>query len=273
MTQRAGCYDPTALYKPQFAYETPAGYRDELYLIEFSFVVQANGKIQTLNLPVQLDDDVAYILRAIVFPNCGLEALGASSLPAFVRIRDSEGNPLMSDLILSAGIYGASGAGDDNAFGFPFEPEIVCTIGGAIIFDFLAGSNGFFSSHTFAFNVQGVMFFAVIMGAAGNGLTIQLIDPGAPNVALSAALVGGVHVQVTLATDGGSVITSTVDDVAAIVNSTPAVAAVMGAVVIGPPPQLVTAKAQTALTGGVDGTTLTLNGTLIGVKRFKECLS
>jgi hypothetical protein len=274
MTMRPGCYDVNALYKPQGAYETPSGYRDELYLIEFSFLVGATGKLQTLNLPVQLDDDVPYVLRAIVFPACGLTQGGAAFLPAFVRIRDSQGNPLMNDLILTGGAYGASGFSGDNAFGFPFEPEIVCTMGGALIFDFLASSNGTFASVSFAVVTESILFFAALMGTAGNGNTIQLIDPGAPNIPLSVALVGGIHVQVTLATDGGSAITSTLDDVAAIVNGTPAIAAVVGAVVtnFGGPPQIAPVEAQTPIAGGTNGTTFTLNGTLIGVKRFKECL-
>jgi hypothetical protein len=265
---RPGCFDPTAKYKPQWAYPTPDGFRDEIYLYPFSFTVLADGKTPALNLPMQLDDDVPTILRAILFPNCSPNP-SSFDFPAFVRIRDSNNNPLSDGLILAAGVYGLSGAENQNAFGFPFEPEIACAPGGTIVFDFLVASNGGVAQHEFG--AIALNFFAAIMGAAGNGLTIQLIDPGAPNIPLSVALVGGIHVQVTLATNGGSVITSTAADVAAIVNGTPAIAAVMGAI---PeiPATVATAEPQTALTGGSNGGNVTLNGTLIGVKRFPECL-
>jgi hypothetical protein len=266
---RVGCFDPSAKYKPQWAYATPDGYRDEIYLYPFSFTVLADGKTFALNLPMQLDDDVPTILRAIVFPDCGPN-LSSFEFPAMVRIRDSEGNPLSDGLILSAGVYGLSGFPNGNAFGFPLEPEIVCAPGGTIIFDFLVGSNGGVAQHAFLFNLGNMDFFAAIMGAAGNGLTIQLIDPGAPNVSLSVALVGGIHVQVTLATDGGGAITSTVLEVAAIVNGTPAIAAVMGA--IPGSDGVVDPEAQTPLVGGRNGGNVTLRGTFIGVKRFSECL-
>jgi hypothetical protein len=265
---RPGCFDPSAKFKPQWAYQTPDGFRDELYLYPFSFTVLADGKTFALSLPLQLDDDVPTILRAILFPNCGPNP-SSFDFPAFVRITDSNGNPLSDGLILAAGVYGLSGGENQNAFGFPFEPEIVCAPGGAILFDFLVSSNGGVSQHEFG--AIALNFFAAIMGAAGNGLTIQLIDPGAPNVPLSVALVGGIHVQVTLQTDGASAIISTAAQVAAIVNGTPAIAAVMGAI---PeiPATVATAEPQTPLTGGSNGGNVTLNGTLIGVKRFPECL-
>jgi hypothetical protein len=268
---RPGCFDPTAKYKPQWAYATPDGFRDELFLYPFSFTVKADGKTPAIGLPMQLEDDVPTILRAILFPNCSPNP-SSTDFPAFVRITDSNGNPLSDGLILAAGVYGLSGLENQNAFGFPFEPEILCAPGGTILFDFLLQSNGGVSQHEFGFALGGLNFFATIMGAAGNGLTIQLIDPGAPNVPLSVALVGGIHVQVTLATNGASAITSTVGQVAAIVNGTPAIAAVMQVIPELDTTQVVTAEAQTALTGGSDGGNVTLNGTLIGVKRFPNCL-
>lgn len=269
---RPGCFDPSSKFKPQWAYATPDGYRDEIYEIPFTFTLVADGKTFSLNLPVQLDDDVPTILRAIIFPNVGPQISSSTQNPALVRIRDSNGNPLSDGLILSAGAYGLSGSRNINAFGFPFEPEIECAPGGTILFDFLLSSNGGTSNVSFTFAPDTISLFAVIMGAAGNGLTIQFIDPGAANVPLSVALVGGVHVQVTLQTNGASAIISTVAQVAAIINSTPAIAAVMGAVASSPGTTVVTAEAQTPLTGGSNGTTETLNGSLVGVKRFPECL-
>jgi hypothetical protein len=265
-----GCYNPAQQFKPQWAYATPAGSRDEIYQVPFSLNFTANGTLFQ-NLPVQLDDDVPFVLRAILFPNCGPFA-GGSIVPALIRIRDTEGNPISDGLVLAAGAYGLSGFANDNAFGFPVEPEILCAPGGSILFDVQANSNGAGSSATIVNGGDQLTFYAQIMGAAGNGLTIQLIDPGAPNVALSAALVGGIHVQVTLATDGGGAITSTFAQIAAIINSTAAVAAKMGAVASPLTSVAVaTAVAQTPLTGGTNGVAAILNGSLLGVKRFSEC--
>lgn len=268
---RVGCFDPSARFKPQWAYETPEGYRDEIYLYPFSFSVLADGKTLANNLPLQLDDDVPSIIRAIVFPNVGLQP-STVEFPSFVRIRDSNGNPLSDGLVLAAGVYGLSGGQDQNAFGFPIEPEIPCSPGGTLLFDFLVASNGVVSFLDVPFAPGAIKFFAQLMGTAGNGLTIQLINPGAPNIPLSAALVGGIHVQVTLGTNGASAITSTVAQVAAIINSTAAVSAVMGAIPELDTTAVVTVLAQTALAAGTNGTTVTLNGSLIAVKRYPVCL-
>jgi hypothetical protein len=271
MSYRPGCYNPDLLFKPQWAYKTPAGYRDEPYLIPFTFRLLMDGSLHS-SIPLQLDDDAPYIWRAILFPAVGPLLGGGFSFPGLVRIRDSHGNPLTDGLVYSLGAYGLSGMNNQNAFGFPIEPEIECSPGGTLLFDFQMSSTGFYASFLFNAALGTLLFYATIFGTAGNALTIQLIDPGAPNVPLSVALVGGVHVQVTLATNGGSVITSTLADVAAIINGTPAIAAVMLAQVQSVPLDLATALAQTPLAGGSNGSVGNLNGTLIGVKRWRECL-
>jgi len=271
----ASCYNPSLTFKPQWAYQTPDGYRDEVYLVPFTFTVLANG-LPVFNLPLQLDDDAPYVLYAIDFavigPNGGTAGL---FFPGLARIRDTHGNPLSANLtnnglIYTLGALGASGLQNENAFGFVFEPGIECAPGGTLLFDFQLSSSG--SAAQFLDVIVGgsILFYAALFGTAGNGLSIELIDPGAPNVPLSVALVASV-VEVTLATDGGSAITSTLNDVAAIINSTPAIAAVMGAVVESGGATVATALGVTALTGGLNGTEQILNGTLIGVKRWKEC--
>jgi hypothetical protein len=268
---RPGCYDPSLLFKPQWAYKTPDGYRDEPYLIPFTFSVLMNGSLVS-SLPLQLDDDAPYLWRAIVFPAVGPLVGSPNGFPGLVRIRDSHGNPITDGLVYALGAYGLSGLANQNAFGFPIEPEIECAPGGTLLFDFQMSSTGAEASFLFAAALGTLLFYSTIFGTSGNALTIQLINPGAPNVPLSVALVGGIHVQVTLATDGGGVITSTLADVAAIINSTPAIAAVMLAKVQTIPLDLATALAQTPLAGGLNGSAHDLNGTLIGVKRWRECL-
>lgn len=270
MTQRAGCEDPTRLFRPQWAYVTPPGYRDETYVIPINFTVLANGKIQT-GLPWQLDDDVPWSLRGIMFPWIGPLDIGGS--PALARIWDSRGNPLTEGLILGLGVYGNVGIQSVNAFGFPVEPEIWCEPGGVLTFDFAVQSNGFYASFLHVGAVAQLLFYSTLFGAVGNALTIQLIDPGAANIPLSVALVGGVNVQVTLQTDGAAAIISTFQQVIDIINNTAAVHAVMSAFLAVPPgSEVITALGVTALAGGVNGTNVELFGCLIGVKRFPECL-
>lgn len=271
----ASCYNPSLSFKPQWAYLTPQGYRDEVYLVPFTFTVLANG-LPVFNLPLQLDDDAPYILYAIDFATIGPNGdVAGEFLPGLARIRDTHGNPLSANstnngLIYTLGALGASGLQNENAFGFVFEPGIECAPGGTLLFDFQLSSSGFRAEFLDTIVGGSILFYATVFGAGGNAFSIELIDPGAPNVPLSVALVADV-VEVTLATDGGSAITSTLDDVAGILNSTPAISVVMSALVTSGGATVATALGVTPLTGGQDGTNQVLNGTLIGVKRWREC--
>lgn len=278
---------PQARYKPQFAYRTPKGFRDETYLVPFKFSVPADGLLH-LGFPWQLDDDVPYILRGIIFPAIGtaqpfFNTIETSPIafPGLCRITDTQGNPLSDGLVLALGAWGQSGFSDAvtptgiNAFGFPIEPEVICAPGGAVIFDFQLNTNA--AAAAFVFNVgagEEIVFSARVYGVAGNAYSIQLVDPGAPNVPLSVA-VAGTAVAVTLATDGASVITSTLADVAAAINNDPQASLLLAAVLFYPEGggALAAALAVSPLTGGAAATDtpVELTGTLIGVKRFPDC--
>lgn len=104
-------------------------------------------------------------------------------------------------------------------FGWPLEDELVCPPAGTFLFDFQISTNATVALFSIVDVLLTITFFAGVWGTAGNGVTITLIDPGAPNVPLSLAIVGGVNVEVTLATDGGGVVTSTFQDIADIVNA------------------------------------------------------
>lgn len=273
MNIQSDCYDPTLLFKPQWAYPTPAGFRDEIYLIPFEFAVPATGQL-IQGLTVQMDDDVPFFLRAIVFVQIADFALaGGIANPGLVRVYDSRGNPLTDGLILFMGAWGESGFQGVNAWGFPFEPEVPCDPGGNLRFDIQLQSTGSAATFTFSPGPGSIEFFAQLFGAVGNNVTIQLIDPGAPNVPLSGAVVlagAVVHVQITLATNGASVITSTFADVAALIASTPALNAVIGTIVLAA--GTASALAQTPLAGGTNGSSGNIvQGTLIGVKRWRIC--
>jgi hypothetical protein len=229
----------------------------------------------SLNWPMQLDDDVQYFIRAIYFSADPLNTLNQDSFPGtLVRIRDCYGNPLSDGLVLSMGVW-CNQEENINGFGFPVEPEVECPPGGTLLFDFQIYSQGNFASFLDVIGPSSLFFQSSVMGAAGNGRTITLVDPGAPNVPLSVSVGGvdNVDVTVTLATNGASVITSTVADVQAIITATPAAFASMFATVTGPLTTLATALAATPLVGGSDAVgTVPIIGSFMGVKRFKECL-
>jgi hypothetical protein len=266
-------------YKPEWAYKTPAGFRDELFIVPFHFVIPGDGR-PVIQRPWQLDDDVPFIIRGIVFPEIGLNNLShefnANGRPGLVRIRDTQGNPLSENplydgRILSLGAWGQSGFDGRNAFGFPIDPEIECAPGGAVLFDFQISTNAGIASAQHSDAAETIEFDASIYGTAGNAFTIELRNPGANNIPLSVAVVGGA-VTVTLATDGGGAITSTYVQVEQIINTSAAARAVLSAKLSGPTPdQVITAMGITNLAGGSASTPITLDGSLIGVKRFKEC--
>jgi hypothetical protein len=280
MAHKLTCENPAALYKPQWAYRTPEGYRDDFYLVPFSFQVPADGLLH-LGFPKQLDDDVPYLIRGILFPMIGTAQPNANvipplAFPGLVRMWDSHGNPLSEGLVLALGVWAQSGFSDAktptgiNAFGFPIEPEVECSPGGAVVFDFQLNTNAV--PATLTDGTASLVFASTVYGTGGNATTIHLINPGAPNVPLSVAVVGSA-VAVTLATDGASALTSTWSQVAAAINGNAAAAALMSAVVLQNGSTVAAAIALTNLAGGAaaDPTPITLTGTLIGVKRFKDC--
>lgn len=99
-------------------------------------------------------------------------------------------------------------------------------------------------------------------GATGNAISIVLVDPPGNNVPLSVAVVGTV-ITVTLATNGSSVITSTANQVIALLNADAAASALL--IATNPPADtgasVVTALASTPLAGGSGSNVFrTLNG-------------
>jgi hypothetical protein len=77
-----------------------------------------------------------------------------------------------------------------------------------------------------------LIWTAVTPGPSGNNLTLEYIQPNATNSPLSIAVVDGVHIQVTLATDSFGTPSSTGGQIAALANSTPAVTALATVTVV-----------------------------------------
>lgn len=97
---------------------------------------------------------------------------------------------------------------------------------------------------------QGLTYTALAAGAAGNDITIALIDPPGNNEPLS-VLVTGTDIVVTLATDGASAITSTADDIKNLLNADDDANDLI--IVTGTGATPVTALAETNLADGDDG--------------------
>jgi hypothetical protein len=264
------CYDRSDLFRPQWAFSEPDDSRDQLFITgPFSLAVEATG-VLSLNLPVQLDDDVAFFIRAIYFGELSPLTDTISGNGALVRLRDCYGNMLTNGLIYALGAWG-SAQDTVNAFGFVLEQEVECSPGGTLLFDFQLSSNGAVASATLPGTPGDMVFESAVMGAAGNGATITLVNPAAANVPLSVAVVGRA-VTVTLSTNGASALTATFAQIAALLNTTPAVQAILFALIFSANPnQVATILATTPLVGGANGTPVTLQATLIGVKRFVRC--
>lgn len=94
-------------------------------------------------------------------------------------------------------------------------------------------------------------FTAVASGAGGNAITVEYVDPGAANSPLAVS-VSGSAISVQLATDGGSVITSTASQVMAAVNANAAAAALVAVTLAtgSDGTGIVAPLAPTALVGG-----------------------
>ena len=282
--------NPAALlpiFKPEWAFDTPDGYRDEVFLVPFTFTIPGDGSLAS-KLPWSFDDDVPQIIRGIVFSELGTsQGNDAIIVPGLIRIWDGHGNPLSDDLVLALGVWCQSGFGRVNAFGFPVEPEVQIPEGGVVQFDFQLSTNALAAFLGVDSGAADFMtFVAGVFTAAANAWTIQFIDPGAPNVALSIALVGGTHVQITLATNGASAITSTFLDVVNLVNNNPTL--IPAPAPFGAFPIILavlnTGNGSTVVTpggpfnlGSPDGTNYAaptpqvIAGTFLCVKRFKEC--
>jgi len=98
-----------------------------------------------------------------------------------------------------------------------------------------------------------VKFTAVTAGQAGNNITIEYVDPAAASIALSVA-VTDLAIVVTLATDAGSLITSTADDIIALITGDVTASVLVVASNVGLGTDVVPAIAAVNLSGGNGGT-------------------
>lgn len=119
------------------------------------------------------------------------------------------------------------------------------------IYDVVAPTpQDFASPHLASLVNQSLTYTSVDPGTASNSITITIVDPGTPNHALTIGTVG-TAITVTLATDAGSVITSTGNAVKAAINAD--VTANLLVLVTGTNASTLAALSTTPLAGGADG--------------------
>lgn len=97
-----------------------------------------------------------------------------------------------------------------------------------------------------------LVFTAVAVGTAGNGISVEYVDPGDNDVPLSVEIIGGKQIKITLATDSGGTITTTAGDIAALTELEPLVTVANSGADDGT--GLVTEMAQTFLADGENAT-------------------
>ena len=269
------CYSACPSFRPDWAWSTPEGFRDELFVWNWSFTVPGNGSI-VQGLPVQADDDADFYMRAIFCPQLAIvprSLYGDAYTPrntGFMRLSTSDGRQLSRDLLLTMGYLCAGGFAGEQGFGGSLVDDLRIPRGGAVSLDVQLGTNAKFAEEQQAFGASTMRFYANVYGTSGNGRTVELINPGAPNVALSAAAISN-GIQVTLGTNGAGTVTSTVAQVVAIINDTSAVAALVLAHYDGPGTDLASAVGPLALVGGEASENIQFSGAFLGYKRFAVC--
>jgi len=130
---------------------------------------------------------------------------------------------------------------------------------GDIIFTIAAEANEATLLMDSAGALNAVLFTAVEAGQAGNNITVEFVNNGA-NQSLSVT-VSGLDITVNLATNGASAVTSTADDIIALINADTAASALVSADNAGLGSGTVTVLARTNLTTGNGGTASLAAGT------------
>ena len=267
------CYDKSKLYKPEWAYSTPKGYRADRSSCRF--VLCSCEWRDSGELPLALGYGCA-----VGFQGCCVSPIGTAQgvnspgynvgTPGLVRIRDTEGNPLTNDrqnqdCVLAFGAVGQSGFNGINASGFPFGLGVDCERGGVITFDFILPSVAVPASLLIfpGFSVQ-----AKVGGVGGNAITVAFVQAGL-NTPLSVTVVGNA-ITVNLATDGGGSITSSYSDTAAAIVLSAAASALVTVICrthrdVG---QFVCGNQSCR---GAAVSYVNVQGTILGDKLFEEC--
>ena len=125
------------VYRPQYAYPTPPGYRDEQFHYGFD---QSNTPALNIgnlaaaalsqNIPLPLQQDAAFIWRAVTISGINLTDPKVS-----VRFRDPYGNYLSDDFVLIDLYMRGPGLAVVGDYCIALEPAVECPAGAIIWLD------------------------------------------------------------------------------------------------------------------------------------------
>lgn len=137
------------------------------------------------------------------------------------------------------------------------EPAATITSGSTSLtnIDDITGiETGMYASAPGAFaqkTIQDLLYTSIVDGTFGNSITIAYVNPGAPSQPLSVSVVG-TAISVSLATNGGSTLISTADDIVGAIEGSDA-SSLVEVSVTGTGSNVQTAVSATPLTGGSAG--------------------
>lgn len=268
-------YSLQPAHHPDWAWQTPEGFRDEPSVLPFVFTdILADGKSKFLGLPVQCDDDADFHVRALLCPQLGITPAGSAvgtsgseSTPGRIRISTGNEQQLSRDLVLYGGVWCAAGWSNLYAAGGSLVDPVVIPAGGALLVDLQLATTGQPSTALQSSGSSTLLFYYNVFGTAGDGHTLTLLDPGAPNSPLSGSAAAG-DGTVSLATDGGGALITTLAELADFINVTADLAALFVGSLSGDGSELAAADVLTFDNGGPGGV-VSVAGAFVGVKRFK----
>jgi hypothetical protein len=270
-------YSQQSAHHPDWAWQTPAGFRDEPFVLNFVFRdLLADGITLHRSLPVQCEDDADFLVRSVLFPQLGLAPRGSSiagpgvSSPGRVRITTGNGQQLSRGLVLYSGIWCGAGMPNLLAVGGSLVDPLPVPAGGALSVDLQLATTGQPANASTTVNDTSLLVYANVFGVGGNGRTITIVDPGAPNSPLSVVL-AGVNATISLQTNALGAISTTFLALAQFVNSNALLAPLYVAEVLGVPVEEIVAPGVLNLVGGSAGSLVDITGAFIGVKRYKAC--
>ena len=133
------------MFRPQFSFQTPKGFKDVPYVLPVTFGQNVTGGLPAgqyyPNFILQTDNDAASIFRSLFWQG---EQQGETD-PMQVQLRDAYGNYLTDGYIpLWLYAWGAGNTTPDGGSGRAkvFEPELYCPPGSVLIIDYFNPSAG-----------------------------------------------------------------------------------------------------------------------------------
>lgn len=153
------------MYRPQFAYATPAGYEDQDFQYSFDGNTntplldgptgQINSGVNVMNIILPLQPDEVFLWR-------GWKVLTSVTgvMPLYIQFRDPSGNYLSLCPVPIMHIAFPSGAPVWGTSVVPIEPEIACPAGSNVLINISYPGTGT------AFNLPRVVLYGVKRGPA-----------------------------------------------------------------------------------------------------------